>query len=193
MSTNFAKEFKLYENLNKDAKRRSRKNLSEARSAAEIQAEIEKLQRELADAKVAEKRTSYDGKMPKTVWVWDMYIDPKDKGTWVSLDNDTVFETEEEALDAGWLHLNELDDEGELFDDDDEDVYIEPDDYTVEAYEIPISSVSDEVLEWSNLEHLIDNPQGTVECGECGQTFKTAKSAKICKCPHCGIELEIDW
>lgn len=190
MGTNFAKEFKLYENLNNDTRHKSRQKLAEARSAAEIQAEIEKLQRELADAKTAEKRASYGGQMPKTVWVWDMYLDPKDKGTWVSIDSDTVFETEQAAMNAACTLLSELDDQGDL---DEYDEYIEPDDYTIDTYEIPLSSVSDEVLEYSNLEHLISNPQGAVECCSCNKIFKIAKGTKKCKCPHCGIELDITW
>ena len=48
MSTNFAKEFKLYEGMY------SKKPLKESRSAADIEAEIEKLQQELQQAKAAE-------------------------------------------------------------------------------------------------------------------------------------------
>jgi hypothetical protein len=133
--------------------------LKEARSVADIEAEIARLQRELADAKVAEKKATYGGSFPGEVWAWDMYIDPADKGTFCSAEkyggvwDGVVFETEDAALDAGWHHLQELDDESELSDDYDE--YVEPDDYTVDAFAIPLKDVPASVLEWSNLEHLI--------------------------------------
>jgi hypothetical protein len=133
--------------------------LKEARSVADIEAEIARLQRELADAKVAEKRIALGGALPAFVWAWDMYIDPAEKGTFCSAEkyagawDGVVFETEDAALDAGWYHLQELDDEGELSDDPDD--YIEPDDYTVDAFAIPLKDVPASVLKWSNLEHLI--------------------------------------
>jgi hypothetical protein len=196
MSTNFAKEFKLYEHVNENRKAKQRNALLEARSVADIEAEIARLQQELAQAKVAEKKASYGNNLPQTVWVWDMYIDPKDKGTWTSIENDTVFETEEKALDAGWLHLCELDDEGELGDDDE---YIEPDDYNVEAYEIPIYRVSDEVLEWSHLAHLIDTNavKYPARCPKCGNIFQLTDAEKNgtvvspVECPFCRVKLRL--
>ena len=77
----------------------------------------------------------------------DIYLEPTKKGTWTGIKNDLVFETEDKALDAAWALLNELDDEGEL--------EYDPDDYYVEAFEVPLSSVSKEVLKYSNLTHLI--------------------------------------
>jgi hypothetical protein len=121
--------------------------LKESRSVADIEAEIARLQQELEQAKIAEKKASYGVNLPKTVWTWDIYLEPAEKGTWTGIENDLVFETEDKALDAAWTLLNELDDEGEL--------EYDPDDYYVEASEIPLSSVSKEVLKYSNLTHLI--------------------------------------
>ena len=169
--------------------------LKEARSAADIEAEIARLQRELADAKVAEKRAALGGSAPAFVWVWDIYLDQADKGTWVSIDNDTVFETEDDALDAGWVLLNELDDQGDL---DEYNEGIEPDDYTVEAYKIPISKVSADVLKWSKLEHLIsgDIKHIEVECAKCGKDFSISQNewdSGRFKCDHCGKQLLRKW
>ena len=125
----------------------AKKPLTEARSIADIEAEITRLQQELEQAKVAEKKASYGGNFPKTVWTWDIYLEPAEKGTWTGIESDIVFETKDKALDAAWTLLNELDDEGEL--------EYDPDDYYVEAFEIPLSSVSKEVLSYSNLTHLI--------------------------------------
>jgi len=156
-------EFKLYENLwdNKPVEQNeeiSKGSLKEARSVAEIKAEIRTLMKELRDAERAERAAattstttpsvaSVSKAKPTNVWVWDIYLTPKKKGTWTSIQNDLVFETQDKALDAAWRLLNELDDEGELRGD--------PDDYYVEAFEIPLSSVSKEVLNYSNLTHLI--------------------------------------
>jgi hypothetical protein len=107
---------------------------------------------------VAEKKATYS-EMPSQVYIWDMYLDPADKGTWMSAElyngeyDGVVFETEEEALNAAWYHLQELEDEGELSDWDDDSV--DPDDYTIEAIAIPLSKVSEDTLYSSNLEHLI--------------------------------------
>jgi hypothetical protein len=137
----------------------AKKSLTEARSVAEIKAEIHALMKELRDAERAEKAatvTSTATAVPATpvskakstsVWTWDIYLTPKKKGTWTGIQNDLVFETQDKALDAAWALLNELDDEGELRGD--------PDDYYVEAFEIPLSSVSKEALKYSNLTHLI--------------------------------------
>ena len=131
----------------------SKKPLKEARSSADIQAEIERLQQELAQAKAAEKKATYGGNLPKQVWSWDMYIDPSEKGTWCSAVkhrgewDGNVFETEDDAVDGAWTLLSELEDEGELDGD--------PDDYTIDTFSIPISDVSDYLLSFSNLDHLI--------------------------------------
>lgn len=121
--------------------------LTESRSIADIEAEIAKLQQELTQAKIAEKKASYGGNLPKTVWAWDIYLEPAAKGTWTSIENDLVFETKDKALKAAWTLLNELDDEGELEHD--------TDDYYVEAFEVPLSSVSASTLEFSKLAYLI--------------------------------------
>lgn len=135
------------------SKRDNIKTLKESRSSADIEAEIAKLQQELTQAKVAEKKASYAGKLPAVVYAWDIYLEPFEKGTWTSEDAEYVFETEQEALDAAWEHLNELYNEGEL-----EDFYgnpADPSDYYVTAYSIPLNKVSQDILKFSNLEHLI--------------------------------------
>ena len=58
-----------------------------------------------------------------------------------------VFETEDDAFNAGLGLLRELSDEGEL----DGDV----DEYTIDTFSIPITELTVEVLEDSELEHLI--------------------------------------
>lgn len=135
------------ENRSKSKTKLNNKPLTEARSVADIEAEIARLQAELAAAKVAEKKASYGGNIPTDVWYWDIYIDPSEKGTWTSLDAETVYETKDDAINSAYNHLNELDDEDEL--------EYDPDDYYVDAVKIPISKVSKDVLEWSGLDHLI--------------------------------------
>lgn len=128
-------------------------SLKEARSSADIRAEIERLQKELADAEAAEKKASYNSNVPTEVWIYDMYINPADKGTWTSAElyngkyDGYVYETSDKAIRGGLTHLNELADEGELEG--------EPIDYTVEAINIPISEVDEETLSFSGLDHLI--------------------------------------
>lgn len=193
MNTNFAKEFKLYETLNtKNTPRKTK--LVEARSVADIEAEIEKLKQELAQAKVAEKKASYGSKVPRTVWVWSMWADPSDKGGWTSYANDIVFETERKALDAAYLQLSELDDEGELGDGDGGG-YTDPDDYTVEAYEIPIWRVDDDILTENGLEHLVDRSivKHMVKCPGCWNIFLVSDTEKtdhtLVECPCCKARL----
>ena len=85
----------------------------------------------------------------KEVYIWDMYIDPKDKGTWCSAEkyygeyDGTVFSTRQEAFQSGLDHLRELDDEGELRGD--------IDDYDIDAVAIQMSEVSDYALKFSGL------------------------------------------
>jgi hypothetical protein len=132
--------------------------LTEWRSADAIKADIAKLQQELHDTEVAEKKATYSS-MPTVVYAWDAYVSPTEKGTFCSAEKyngvweGTVFETEDDAVDAAWLHLQELDDEGELSDDPDE--YLEADDFTIDVFTIPLKDIPDEVLAWSDLEHLI--------------------------------------
>lgn len=137
----------------------AKKALTEARSVAEIKAQIQALMRELRDAERAEKASiaastgaalptmPVGGLKPTSVWTWDIYLTPKKKGTWTGVQNDIVFETQDKALDAAWALLKELEDEGELRGD--------PDEYYIDAFEIPLSSVSKEALKFSNLAHLI--------------------------------------
>lgn len=145
----------LKEELNKTNKSTQ---LKEARTSAEILAEIERLQQELAQARAAEKKATYDS-FPQEVYAWDMYLVPTDKGTLCSAEkyrgvwDGIVYETENKALDAGRLHLQELDDEGELGDDLND--YVESDDYTIDVFAIPLKDIPSRVLERSNLNHLI--------------------------------------
>ena len=94
-----------------------------------------------------------------TVYAWDMYLDTNKKGTFCSATkykdgwDGTVFKTKAEAEDAGWNHLLELEDEGELSDDPDSPVL--PWDYVIDTIAIPIEDVTKETLEWSGLDHLI--------------------------------------
>ena len=82
--------------------------------------------------------------------------------------------------------LNELDDEGELKGD--------PDDYTIDTFEVPLSSVSDSILRSSNLGHLAKGAKmGKVKCYKCNAEFELAIGTKRCNCPKCGTDLEIDW
>ena len=122
------------------------------RTAAEIQAEIAKLQQELANAEIAEKRASYS-KLPNTLYIWDMYKNASKKGTWCSAEKDgidwegIVFETEDDAANAAWTLLKELEDENELTGD--------PDEYTIDIIPVPFRELTAEILEYSDLEHLI--------------------------------------
>ncbi len=142
-------------------KGKDRVELKEARSAEEIKAEIEKLQQELAAAQAAEKKASYGNNLPTEVWIWDVYLEPADKGTWTSAEiwqgkyDGYVFETENDALDAAWSHLSELEDEDELDGD--------PDDYYVEAFSVPVSEVAEDTLSDSGLDHLIESLKDTNE------------------------------
>ena len=123
------------------------------RTAAEIQAEIDKLQQELRQAMTAEKSNAYNGKFPTELYAWDMYLDDSKKGTWCSVEKDgstwegRVFETEADAFNAGLTLLYELSDEDELRG--------EPEDYTIATFSIPITELTVELLEESDLEHLI--------------------------------------
>jgi hypothetical protein len=130
------------------------KVLKEARSVAEIEAEIAKLKLELEQAKIAEKNMGSQTKVP-TVWVYDIYSEPSKKGTWTSLDGkvDIVYETREKAIEAATAILRLLDNHREI--DDIEIDFNYEDKYTIDAFEIPVTKVSSEVLRQSNLKHLI--------------------------------------
>ena len=129
------------------------KVIKESRSVAEIQAEIERLQQELQQAQIEEKSNTYNGKFPTVLFAWDMYLDDDEKGTWCSADkieytwDGIVYETEDDATAAAWTLLNELSDEDELQGD--------PDDYFIDIFTIPITELTVELLEESDLEHLI--------------------------------------
>ena len=90
-----------------------------------------------------------NNKSAEVVYIWDMYIDPRDKGTWCSAEkyhgeyDGCVFKTKNSAINAGLDHLLELEDEGQLRGD--------PSDYDVEAIAIPLSEVSVYTLEFSGL------------------------------------------
>ena len=154
MSTNFAKEFKLYESLfsKKNAEADKSNILKESRSAEDIQAEIDRLTQELQQAKIDEKSAAYT-KYPTELYAWDMYISEKDKGTWCSAEKEgytwdgIVYETEEDAINGATTLLGELADERELEGD--------PDEYTIDTFTIPITELTVENLEYSDLEHLI--------------------------------------
>lgn len=89
------------------------------------------------------------GKSDEFVYIWDMYIDPIDKGTWCSAEkyngeyDGFVFKTKEEAFRYGKEHLYELEDEGELRGD--------PDDYDIDTVTIRKSEVSDYTLKFSGI------------------------------------------
>lgn len=123
------------------------------RSAAEIQAEIEGLLLELQKAKVEEKSNTYNGKFPTSLFAWDMYLEEDEKGTWCSAEKDgytwdgKVFETKDDAVNAACVLLSELSDEDELRGD--------PDDYFINTFAIPITELTVELLEDSDLEHLV--------------------------------------
>lgn len=136
-----------FEDLNRE------ESLKESRSVADIEAEIASLQQELERAKAAEKKASYKGNIPKVVYIWDIYLDPADKGSWTSAElyngkwDGTVFETANEALDAGYSHLMELETEGELEGD--------LDNYSISTVSVLIKDVHPDTLSFSNLEYLI--------------------------------------
>jgi hypothetical protein len=154
MSTNFAKDFKLYESMFSNQKSQANviSALKESRSAEDIQAEIDRLTQELQQAKVTEKSAAYS-KFPTELYAWDIYISKRNKGTWCSAEKEAgtwdgiVYETEEDAINAAITLLGELDDERELEGD--------PDEYTIDTFTIPITELTVEDLEYSDLEHLI--------------------------------------
>lgn len=139
--------FSLVEPQEESSEDQPEQSLTESRSVVDIEAEIARLQQELVDAKIAEKKASYGKNTPTEVWYWDIYKDHSEKGTWISLDFDTVYETKDAAINGAYKHLGELDYEDEL----DYDL----DDYYIDAVKIPISKVSMDALKWSGFEYLI--------------------------------------
>ena len=83
------------------------------------------------------------------IYIWDMYIDPADKGTWTSAEiyrgkyDGAVFDSEFEAIKHGRIHLKELENEGELKGD--------LDDYTIDAEPILKSEVYPDTLQSSGI------------------------------------------
>ena len=134
-------------------KNKTVKVIKESRSAEDIKAEIERLQQELQQAQVEEKSATYNGNFPTALFAWDMYLEEDEKGTWCSADRSDftwdgkVFETKDDAVNAACVLLNELSDEDELEGD--------PDDYFINTFAIPITELTVELLEESDLEHLI--------------------------------------
>lgn len=149
---------KVYENLNNLSEQpKTTKALKESRSVADIEAEIAKLQAELEAAKVAEKKASYGNNIPTQVWIWDICLaGRKHNKQWTSAElyngewDGIVFETKDAAINAGYGHLYELEDEGELPGDG-----YDVDDFDVDAFAVNVSDVDPDTLELSNLEHLI--------------------------------------
>ncbi len=169
----------------------SKKSLKESRSVADIEAEIAKLQQELAQAKEDEKRAASKG--TKSVWIWDMYVDAADKGSWTSIDQGVVFETEDKAIEEGSYHLGELDDEGELLDEDENPV--DPDEYTVDAIEIPLARVPEDILRYSRLGHLWDPATAYEKAGKCSSCsnvlrYNSSELTAGFQCPYCGTKLK---
>ena len=155
MKTEF---MKVYENLNNLSDQpKTTKALKESRSVADIEAEIARLQQELAQAKTAEKKASYGNNIPTQVWIWDICLaGRKHNKQWTSAElyngkwDGVVFETKDDAIDAGYYHLRELEDEGEL-----PGRGHEADDFDVDAFAVNVSDVDQDTLELSDLEHLI--------------------------------------
>jgi hypothetical protein len=100
-------------------------------------------------SKVSISNSTGVGQSEDIVYIWDMYLDPIDKGTWCSAEkingiyDGFVFKSAYEAFRYGREHLYELDDEGELRGD--------PDDYDIDTVAIPKSEVSEYTLRFSGL------------------------------------------
>ena len=83
------------------------------------------------------------------VYIWDMYMDPRDKGNWCSAEeyngeyDGSVFKTKEAAFNEGKIHLYELEDEGQLRGN--------PEDYDIDVVAIPKNKVSGYTLEFSGI------------------------------------------
>ena len=96
--------------------------------------------------KIASNNTTTDNRV---VYIWDMYIDKFDKGNWLSADyyngewQGMVYESKAEALKYGRMHLEELEEEGELRG--------SPDDYDIDIIEVPILKVSKSTLRFSGI------------------------------------------
>jgi hypothetical protein len=148
-------EFKLFEEMWDDE---SPVSTDATRSIAEIKADIGRLEKELdaarAELRSAQRVTVAAGKSPKQLYAWDIYKTEADKGTWTSAYHtaagwEGVFsETYEEAAEAGRDML-----ENNL---EHEDPNATPDQYTVDVFAIPLSDITVQALEDSELEYLIE-------------------------------------
>lgn len=114
-------------------------------TSAEIEAQIAMLQKDLARAKAREAAAKAD----VYVYAWDMYLDPADKGSWVSVTDNKVYATERDAYKAGCHELDLCYMDGIL---EGEAV---PDDYIIDTIKLPVSQVPTEVLKACGLGHLI--------------------------------------
>lgn len=112
-----------------------------------LDANRHKLNNSSRQAAIARAATSWDGE--KVVYIWDMFKDVKDKGTWCSAEKQNgvwdgyVYKTHQQANLGGTTHLFELHDEGDLDG--------EPIEYHIDVRAIPISEVSDYTLEFSGI------------------------------------------
>jgi hypothetical protein len=117
-------------------------------TSAEIEAQIAELQDALVKAKEREAKAKAS-KAGVYVYAWDMYLDPADKGTWVSATDNMVYATERDAYKAGCRELDICYTEGLLYPD------AVPDDYIVDTVKLPVSQVPAEVLKDCGLSNLL--------------------------------------
>ena len=113
-------------------------------TSAEIEARIAELQKDLARAKAREAAA----KAGVYVYAWDMYLDPADKGSWISATLNKVYATERDAYKAGCHELDLCYRDGIL------DAEATPDDYIIDTIKLPVSQVPTEVLTACGLGHL---------------------------------------
>lgn len=120
------------------------------------------------------------------VYIWDMYIDPRDKGTWCSAEeyngeyDGSVFKTKEAAYNEAKIHLYELEDEGQLRGD--------PEDYDIDVIAIPKNKVSQRSLKISCLtesQTLKTLSSDNIKVKENGGRFEIYKDGKsYCTCDN---------
>ena len=115
-------------------------------TSANIEAQIAELQDALVKAKEREARA----KAGVYVYAWDMYLDPADKGTWVSATYNKVYATEKDAYKAGCRELDLCDADGML------DPDAVPEDYIVDTVKLPVSQVAAELIKACGLGHLLN-------------------------------------
>jgi hypothetical protein len=112
-------------------------------------ANIEAMITELQDALVKAKEREARAQAGVYVYAWDMYLDPADKGTWVSATYNKVYATEKEAYKAGCRELDLGYADGTL------DPDAVPEDYVVDTIKLPVSQVPAEVLKDCGLSNLL--------------------------------------